>query len=88
MPFYFVYVTKLNRSERLKSIQERVENRRRRIIDYVKERGPATPEQIAEALGIHRSTLSVDMAALREAGKLRYHLDIPGIIEVKEVIEG
>jgi predicted HTH transcriptional regulator len=84
MPFYFVYMTELNRSERLKTIQERVENRRKRIIDYVKEKGPVTPEQIAEVLGIRRSTLSVDMAALREAGKLRYHLDIPGIIEAAE----
>lgn len=72
----------LNREERLKQIRERVEGRKTRIIEYVRERGPVTPEKIAEDLNIVRSTLSVDMAVLRGEGRLQFHLGIPGIIEV------
>jgi len=84
MHFYHVYVIGLGREERLREIRERVETRRKRIIDYVKEKGPVMPEKVAEDLGIVRSTLSVDMAVLRGEGKLRFHLGIPGIIEAAE----
>ena len=72
----------LNREERLNAIRERIEGRRNRIIEYVKEKGPVMPEKIAEDLGIVRSTLSVDLAVLRGEGLLQFHLGIPGIIEV------
>lgn len=72
----------MKREERLKAIRERVEGRRTRIMDYVRERGPVMPEKIAEDLDIVRSTLSVDMAVLRGEGRLQFHLGIPGIIEI------
>jgi predicted transcriptional regulator len=79
---------KLNREQRLKAIRERVEGRRTRIIAYVRERGPVTPEKIAEDLDIVRSTLSVDMVVLRGEGRLQFHLGIPGIIEIVPEKEG
>ena len=72
----------MNRQERLIETRKRVEARRDRIMDYVREKGVVTPPQISEALGIVRSTLSVDLAVLRGEEKLQFHLGIPGIIEV------
>ena len=71
----------LNRQERLIETRKRVEARRNRIIEYVREKGVVTPPQISEALDIVRSTLSVDLAVLRGEGLLQFHLGIPGIIE-------
>ena len=72
----------LNHEERLKAIRERIEARRARIIAYVREKGVVAPGEIAEDLDIVRSTLSVDMVALRGEGRLQFHLGIPGIIEI------
>ena len=60
------------------------EERRLRIVDYIRLKGPVTPKQISEALSIAHGTLSVDMSVLRATGKIRWHLGIKGILEIVE----
>jgi DeoR/GlpR family transcriptional regulator of sugar metabolism len=72
----------LNREQRLRETRERVEGRRTSIVEYVREKGVVTPGKIAETLNIVRSTLSVDMVALRSEGRLQFHLGYPGYLEI------
>lgn len=63
------------------------EERQQRIVDYIRLKGPVTPKQISEDLGIAHGTLSVDMRVLRATGKIRWYLGIKGILEIVEEVK-
>lgn len=61
---------------------DQAEQRREKLLSYIREKGPITPKQLSEDLGIPYGTLSVDTKILREKGLIQWHLGIHGILEV------
>lgn len=64
------------------------EERQARVLQYIREKGPVTPKQVRDDLGINRNTLALDTRVMRAAGLIRYHLGIVGILEANEEKEG